>query len=65
MDAGNLISTIDQQQYLQGYEPIHWLKQHIEHGFVLAPGVDMLSGPALVDKSNADQVREGVKAKFR
>ena len=65
MDAGNLISTIDQQQYLQGYEPIHWLKQHIEHGFVMAPGVDMLSGPALVDKSNADQVREGVKAKFR
>jgi simple sugar transport system substrate-binding protein len=65
MDAGNLISTIDQQQYLQGYEPIHWLKQHIEHGFVMAPGVDMLTGPALVDKSNADKVREGVKAKFR
>jgi simple sugar transport system substrate-binding protein len=65
MDAGNLVSTIDQQQYLQGYEPIHWLKQHIEHGFVLAPGVDMLTGPALVDKSNADKIREGVKAKFR
>jgi simple sugar transport system substrate-binding protein len=65
MDAGNLVSTIDQQQYLQGYEPIHWLKQHIEHGFVMAPGVDMLTGPALVDKSNADKVREGVKAKFR
>ncbi|MDQ3822769.1 MAG: sugar ABC transporter substrate-binding protein [Actinomycetota bacterium] len=65
MDAGNLVSTIDQQQYLQGYEPIHWLRNHIDHGFVLAPGVDMLTGPALVDKSNADKVREGVKAKFR
>jgi simple sugar transport system substrate-binding protein len=60
-----LISTIDQQQYLQGWEPIHWLTQHIEHGFVLAPGVDMLTGPALVDKSNASKVAEGVKAGFR
>ena len=65
INGGNLVSTIDQQQYLQGYEPVHWLQGHIEHGFVLAPGVDMLTGPALVDKSNADQVSEGVKAGFR
>src|SRR6266545_1950413 len=65
MDAGTLLSTIDQQQYLQSFEPINWLKLNIEHGFVLAPGVDLLTGPALVDKSNVDKVREGVKAKFR
>jgi simple sugar transport system substrate-binding protein len=65
INGDNLISTIDQQQFLQGYEPIHWLRQHIEHGFVMAPGVDMLTGPALVDKSNAQQVAEGVKAGFR
>src|ERR671911_381615 len=65
IDAGTLVSTIDQQQYLQGYEPIHWLTQHIEHGFVIAPGVDMLTGPALVDKSNSAKVAEGVKAGFR
>jgi simple sugar transport system substrate-binding protein len=65
INGDNLVSTIDQQQYLQGYEPIHWLKQHIEHGFVQAPGVDMLTGPALVDKSNAGKVSEGVKAGFR
>ena len=65
IDAGTLVSTIDQQQYLQGYEPIHWLQGHIDHGFVIAPGVDMLTGPALVDKSNASQVAEGVKAGFR
>jgi simple sugar transport system substrate-binding protein len=65
INADTLISTIDQQQYLQGWEPIHWLTQHIEHGFVMAPGVDMLTGPALVDKSNADKVAEGVKAGFR
>ena len=65
INGDNLVSTIDQQQYLQGYEPIHWLKGHIEHGFVIAPGVDMLTGPALVDKSNANQVAEGVKAGFR
>lgn len=65
IDGGTLVSTIDQQQYLQGYEPIHWLTQHIEHGFVMAPGVDMLTGPALVDKSNSSKVAEGVKAGFR
>jgi simple sugar transport system substrate-binding protein len=65
INGGNLVSTIDQQQYLQGYEPVHWLTQHIQHGFVMAPGVDMLTGPALVDKSNADKVAEGVKAGFR
>jgi simple sugar transport system substrate-binding protein len=65
INGDTLVSTIDQQQYLQGYEPIHWLQGNIEHGFVIAPGVDMLTGPALVDKSNADQVAEGVKAGFR
>lgn len=65
INGDNLVSTIDQQQYLQGYEPIHWLQGHIEHGFVIAPGVDLLTGPALVDKSNASQVAEGVKAGFR
>jgi simple sugar transport system substrate-binding protein len=65
MDEGTLVSTIDQQQYLQSFEPINWLKLHIQHGFVLAPGVDLLSGPALVDKSNSAKVAEGVKAGFR
>jgi simple sugar transport system substrate-binding protein len=65
IDANNLVSTIDQQQYLQGAEPVHWLRQHIEHGFVLAPGVDMKTGPALVDKSNSSKVAAGVQAGFR
>ncbi len=65
IDNGTLISTIDQQQYLQSYEPINWLRLHIEHGFVLAPGVDLLTGPALVDETNADKVRKGVEAGFR
>jgi simple sugar transport system substrate-binding protein len=65
INGDNLVSTIDQQQYLQGYEPIHWLNGHIDHGFVIAPGVDMLTGPALVDKSNANQVAQGVKDGFR
>jgi simple sugar transport system substrate-binding protein len=65
IQGGQLVSTIDQQQYLQSWEPINWLKLHVEHGFVLAPGVDLLTGPALVDKTNIDKVAEGVKAKFR
>jgi simple sugar transport system substrate-binding protein len=65
IEAGNLISTIDQQQYLQTFEPANWLKLHIQHGFVLAPGVDLLTGPALVDKSNFEKVRQGVEEGFR
>jgi simple sugar transport system substrate-binding protein len=65
INDGSLVSTIDQQQYLQGYEPVHWLTLNIQHGFVMAPGVDMLTGPALVDKSNANKVAAGVKAGFR
>jgi simple sugar transport system substrate-binding protein len=65
INAGNVVSTIDQQQYLQSWEPINWLKLHIEWGFVLAPGVDLLTGPALVDKTNVAKVAEGVKAGFR
>lgn len=63
--AGNVVSTIDQQQFLQSYEPVNWLKLHVEHGFVLAPGVDLLTGPALVDSSNVDLVAEGVEAGYR
>ena len=37
----------------------------IEHGFVMAPGVDMLTGPALVDKTNSAKVAQGVQAGFR
>jgi simple sugar transport system substrate-binding protein len=65
IEGGNLVSTIDQQQYLQSWEPTNWLNLHIEHGFVLAPGVDLLTGPALVDSTNVDKVAEGVKAGFR
>ena len=65
IQGGTLVSTIDQQQYLQAWEPINWLKLHVEHGFVLAPGVDLLTGPALVDNANVEKVAEGVKAKFR
>jgi simple sugar transport system substrate-binding protein len=65
IEAGNLISTIDQQQYLQSYEPANWLRLHIQHGFVLAPGVDLLTGPALVDETNFEKVRQGVEDGFR
>jgi hypothetical protein len=44
---------------------VNWLKLHVEHGFVLAPGVDLLTGPALVDSTNVDKVAEGVEAGYR
>jgi simple sugar transport system substrate-binding protein len=56
--AGNILGTVGQQQYLQGYLPILFLRLNLEHGFTLAS--DVLTGPFLVDSSNLSQVEAGV-----
>jgi simple sugar transport system substrate-binding protein len=56
---GNVLGTIGQQQYLQGYLPILLLKLNLEHSFTLAN--DVLTGPFLVDSSNLEEVEQGVK----
>ncbi|MCX2682505.1 sugar ABC transporter substrate-binding protein [Campylobacter sp. MIT 21-1685] len=48
--------AIDQQQYLQGYLPIIFLAQYAKYGVI--PSVDVLTGPAFVDKNNVKQVEE-------
>jgi simple sugar transport system substrate-binding protein len=59
---GNILATIGQQQYLQGYLPILFLKLNLEHGFTLA--ADVLTGPFVVDSSNLQPVEQGVKDGF-
>jgi simple sugar transport system substrate-binding protein len=59
---GTLLSTIGQQQYLQGYLPALFLALNVEHGFTLAG--DVLTGPFLVDQSNVEEVEQGVKDGF-
>jgi simple sugar transport system substrate-binding protein len=59
---GNILGTVGQQQYLQGYLPILFLRLNLEHGFTLA--ADVLTGPFVVDSSNLETVEQGVKDAF-
>lgn len=63
IEGGELLFTIDQQQYLQTYLGVVMLAQSVRHGFT--PAADILTGPAIVDKSNVEDVVAGVDAQFR
>jgi simple sugar transport system substrate-binding protein len=58
-----LVFTVEQQQYLQGYLPINLLILYNKYGLI--PHDDILTGPAIVDKSNVDIVEEMVTKKYR
>jgi simple sugar transport system substrate-binding protein len=53
---GEMLFAIDQQQYLQGYLPIVFLKEYITHGLIPGGGGVVLTGPGFVTKDNAAQV---------
>jgi len=56
IEGGDVLFTIDQQPYLQGYLPVLWLYLYNKAGFL--PAGDVLTGPAVVDKSNIGLVKE-------
>jgi simple sugar transport system substrate-binding protein len=56
LESGDLIFTIDQQPYLQGYMSIHSLWFYKRNGNVLGSGISIATGPLVLDKSNAAQV---------
>ncbi|WP_353979564.1 sugar ABC transporter substrate-binding protein [Salinicola endophyticus] len=56
LQQGALDFAIDQQQYLQGYLPVVFLDQYVEHG--LLPADDVATGPGFVTKENAARVME-------
>lgn len=60
---GRLVFTVEQQQYLQGYLPVGLLVLYNKYGLI--PHGDILTGPAIVDKSNVDIVSEMVAKKYR
>ncbi len=60
---GVVVFTIDQQQYLQGYLPILFLKLYLDYGLI--PQEKVLTGPLVVDKRNVGKVEETVKAGYR
>jgi simple sugar transport system substrate-binding protein len=54
--AGKILFAVDQQQYLQGYLPIVFLKLYKTNANTVGGGQPVLTGPGLVDKSNAATV---------
>jgi simple sugar transport system substrate-binding protein len=56
IQAGNIEFAVDQQQYLQGYLPIVFLKLYKDNLNTVGGGQPVLTGPGFVDKSNAGTV---------
>ncbi|OFI38210.1 sugar ABC transporter substrate-binding protein [Arthrobacter sp. SW1] len=62
---GNVVFTVDQQPYLQGYLSVDSLWQAKRGGFKVGGGQAVLTGPAIVDKSNAADVLKFAKEGIR
>ena len=56
--AGTVLFAVDQQQYLQGYLPIVFLKLFKTNANTVGGGQAVLTGPGFVEKSNAAQVEK-------
>jgi simple sugar transport system substrate-binding protein len=56
--AGNVEFAVDQQQYLQGYLPIVFLKLYKQNANTVGGGQPVLTGPGFVDKSNVATVQK-------
>jgi simple sugar transport system substrate-binding protein len=58
IEAGEILFAIDQQQYLQGYLPISYLKLYVENLNVVGGGRPVLTGPGFVTEDNAADVAD-------
>jgi simple sugar transport system substrate-binding protein len=58
IEAGEIVFAIDQQQYLQGYLPISFLKLYSENLNVVGGGRPVLTGPGFVTADNAAEVAD-------
>ena len=56
IQAGSIAFAVDQQQYLQGYLPIVFLKLYKVNANTIGGGQPVNTGPGFVDKSNATVV---------
>lgn len=60
--AGHLLATNSQGFWLQGYAPMEWLYWNKEFGY--APQSDILTGPVIINKDNADNWATLVRGVF-
>jgi simple sugar transport system substrate-binding protein len=58
IEAGTIQFAVDQQQYLQGYLPIVFLKLFKSNANTVGGGQAVLTGPGFVDKSNASTIEK-------
>jgi simple sugar transport system substrate-binding protein len=65
ISAGNVLFAVDQQQYLQGYLPIVFLKLFRNNANTVGGGQPVLTGPGFVDKSNVTTVQQLTEAGTR
>src|SRR4051794_9234953 len=56
--AGKVLFAVDQQQYLQGYLPIVFLRLYKTNANTVGGGQPVLTGPGFVDKGNAATVQK-------
>jgi simple sugar transport system substrate-binding protein len=56
IQSGDVEFAVDQQQYLQGYLPIVFLKLYKSNANTVGGGLPVLTGPGFVDKSNVNTV---------
>ena len=65
IQAGNILFAVDQQQYLQGYLPIVFLKLFKDNANTVGGGLAVNTGPGYVDRSNATTVAKLAEAGTR
>jgi simple sugar transport system substrate-binding protein len=65
IQAGTVQFAVDQQQYLQGYLPIVFLKLYKQNANTVGGGLPVLTGPGFVDKSNVGTVAKLAEAGTR
>lgn len=58
IEAGSILFAVDQQQYLQGYLPVTFLKLFLTNANTVGGGQAVLTGPGFVDKSNASTIEK-------
>ncbi len=56
IQAGDIAFAVDQQQFEQGYLPVVMLKLYAENLNTVGGGQPVLTGPAIVDADNVDEI---------
>jgi simple sugar transport system substrate-binding protein len=65
VEAGDVLFTVDQQQYLQGYIPVILLYLEVTNSNTLGGGQPILTGPGFITEANATSVKALVAAGTR